>query len=214
MKHTLKLGLLSFTLLSSYANAHFFGHDANSVHDNNYNINYTNNNNANSISTASIDSDLRQGWMASVGFGFHATSLDDNYIGNTDSDAESGLATSFKVGYNFTEQFSLQYVRNVSWYTPEDDLLATGIMGLGATYYFQPQAETLYISLTAGVGDVGNIDASTSDTGSAVMFTLGYEFSPHWQLEASWLGTSIDYDYNDVTKETSSVQFLLNYSWY
>jgi hypothetical protein len=87
-------------------------------------------------------------------------------------------------------------------------------MGLGATYYFQPQAETIYISLTAGLGDIANIDESTSDTGSAVMLTLGYEFSPHWQLEASWLGTSIDYDYSDVSTETSSVQFSLNYSWY
>jgi len=87
-------------------------------------------------------------------------------------------------------------------------------MGIGATYYFQPQAKTWYISATAGLGDLANIDASTSNTGGAFMLTLGYEFSPHWQIEGSLLSTSIDNDYNDNTIDTSSVQFLLNYSWY
>jgi len=215
MKHTVKLSLLTLTLLTTQSYASLFYHNDNkNVQYNSHNSDYNNDtihyNTHDYGSVAQIDS--RQGWMASLGLGMHTTGIGNDYDDTTNT--ESGLATSLKIGYNFTEQFSVQYVRNASWYTPNDDLFASGIMGIGATFYFQPQAETWYISATAGVADLTNIDASASDTGGAFMLTIGYEFSPHWQIEGSLLGSSIDNDYNDNTIDTSSVQFLLNYSWY
>jgi len=190
MRHTLTLTLISLTLLTASTYADEF-------------------NSAPEISYDAYDADSRQGFMGGLGIGYHRTSFDNNLM-----DTESSVATSIKIGYNFTEQLSLQYVRNVSWYSPNDDLLYSGIMGIGATYYFQPLLQTAYVSIVAGLGDYGNIDNETSDTGSAFMATVGYEFSPHWQAEASWLKTSIDYDYNDLTIDSSSIQLLINYSWY
>ena len=138
----------------------------------------------------------REGWTGSLGIGLHTTSFDVNDFSNVDS--ESSIASSLKFGYNFTQQFGIYYVRNASWFSPEDDLYVNGISGLGLTYYLKPQSKTLYASLAAGIGDFGNIDTSTGETGNAFMATIGYEFSPHWQVEANWMLTNIEDNYNNT----------------
>ncbi|MEA1879961.1 MAG: outer membrane beta-barrel protein, partial [Campylobacterota bacterium] len=168
--------------------------------------------NAESFEVNNIFTETREGWMGSIGLGFHSTSFDsDNFL---TIDAESGFASSIKLGYNFTEQFGLYYIRNASWYSvpSTNDLHVSGIAGLGATYYFTPNLNTWYASIGVGVGDFANIDEKLSETGSAFLATVGYEFSPHWQAEVSLLSTNIDDDSSNL--ETTSVQFLLNYSWY
>lgn len=153
----------------------------------------------------------REGWHGGLGIGGHITSFDFN--GYDGFDSEGGIATSIKIGYNFTEQISLEYIRNASWYTLSNDTFISGLSGIGATYYFLPQQETWYAGLALGLGDFVNLDDKGSETGSAFMATVGYEFAPHWQAEAVWMTTSITDSYDD-TLDTSSVQILLNYSWY
>lgn len=160
---------------------------------------------AEEVNTYLYQDEPRGGWFGGIGLGAHDTTYDNH--------SEMGVASSLKVGYNFTEQFGISYVRNAAWYSLNNDTFISGISGLGATYYFLPQQETWYASVVAGVGDYANLDDVGSETGSAFMGTIGYEFAPHWQAEASYMYTSIDDSYGQ-TLETSSIQLLINYSWY
>jgi len=169
--------------------------------------NYAENLRVDDLAVPMFPEESREGWSGTIGLGGHYTSFDNSF------DSQTSIASSLKIGYHFTEQFAMEYVRNISWYSLGDDLFISGITGLGATYYFLPQQETWYASFVAGIGDFANIDDSGSETGSAFMATIGYEFAPHWQAEASWMTTSIDDSYN-ATLDTSSIQLLINYSWY
>jgi len=196
MKNSLKLALLALTLLTG--NLYADSIDTNDLYNEvieeseeaaNYQI-------------------LREGWFGGIGIGGHATSFDlDNHK------SRQGIASSIKVGYNFTEQWAVHYTRNASWYSAFRDNYTSGIMGIGVTYYFLPEQETWYTSVVAGVGDHVNLDEETSATGAAFMGTIGYEFAAHWQAEASLMYTNIE-DKNDVTLKTTSLQFTINYSWY
>lgn len=185
MKHTVKYIFLILTLFISQGYADFIEDDL----------------------SIPMFGESREGWSGGIGLGGHSTSFDAAY------DNQISVATSLKIGYNFTEQFAVQYVRNVSWYSLNDTLFISGITGLEARYYFTPEQETLYMGIAGGVGDFANLEDEGSETGNAWMATIGYEFSPHWQAEASWMTTSIDDSY-DRTLDTSSVQLLINYSWY
>ena len=186
MKNTIKLGLLALAMLSTQATAE-------------------------EVNTYLYEDEPRAGWFGGLGLGVHNTTFD--LSGFSDTSSETGVASSIKIGYNFTEQFAISYVRNAAWYSLNNDTFISGITGLGATYYFLPQQETWYASVVAGIGDYANLDDVGSETGSAFMGTIGYEFAPHWQAEASYMFTSIDDSYGD-TLETSSIQLLINYSWY
>ena len=197
MKQILKNILLSCMLLSTQNYA-----DVSEVEDLNYE----------DLSTPMTFEKSREGWAGSLGLGLHRTSFNILHY-DDDPKSRTSIASSFKIGYNFTNQLGIQYINNVSWYKHEKDRYASGITGIGATYYFLPEQETWYASTALGIGTYANLSEDESATGPAFMATVGYEFSPHWQAEASWIKSSID-DANDDTLESSSLQFLINYSWY
>ena len=158
----------------------------------------------------------RKGFIIGVGAGLHRVNMDYDNI--DDPDAKFGLATSLKIGGGITNQFTLYYVRNASWFKFEEDhksyTAVTGISGIGATYYFSPTAPSGYILGAIGVGD---IDAPFEDdvdgeTGSAFMIGGGYEFSPHVHIEGTFISTDIDFEYMDLT--TRAFQITINYLWY
>ena len=176
--------------------------------------------------TANASDDDREGFIIGLGVGYHTIDIDFNYNGSKiRSDSESGLATSFKIGWGITNQFSLYYVRNASWYsapyfdgfTTSDITYTVGISGVGATYYLSPSAPSWYLLGAIGVGDISAPFESNikSDTGSALMFGGGYEVSEHIQLEGTLLTTDIDSaDDSQLNLKTSSIQFTVNYLWY
>jgi len=168
----------------------------------------------------------RSGFMLGIGAGLHTIGLDFNYNGVTiASDSESGIATSFRIGWGFTDQFSLYYVRNASWYRAPyfdgislyDTTFAVGIMGVGGTYYFSPSAPSAYFLGALGLGDISapfdsDID---SDTGIAYMLGVGYEFVTHVPVELLFLSTDIESsDLSGFNMQTSSVLLTVNYLWY
>ena len=202
MKNSLKPALLALTLLTGNLYAASIDNTDNIDTNELYNEVI-----AESEETLSYTA-LREGWFGGIGIGGHATSFDlDNYT------SKQGIASSLKLGYNFTEQWAVHYTRNAAWYSAFKDNYVSGIMGIGATYYFLPKQETWYTSVVVGVGDHLNLDKETSVTGTALMGTVGYEFAAHWQAEASLMYTDIE-DKNDVTLKTTSLQFTINYSWY
>jgi len=168
--------------------------------------------------------DDRKGFLIGLGLGFQKTNIDATNA-NTPNDSETGLATSFKVGGGITEQFSLYYVRSASWFNApysegsntSDIYYSSGLSGLGASYYFQKNTPSGYITGAFGIGDFAapledDIDA---DTGSAFMVGGGYEIDKHIQLEITYLRTSIDSKtFNESDFKTSSLQLSLNYLWY
>lgn len=164
--------------------------------------------------------DNRQGFILGVGAGFHNIDTDFNYDGTKfKSESETGIATSFKIGWGITNQFALYYVRNASWYSTSysDTTYLVGISGIGGTFYLSPSAPSGYFMGAIGIGDLSAPFESNvkSDTGSALMFGGGYEISKHLQIEATLLSTDIDSaDDSRLNLKTSSIQFTFNYLWY
>lgn len=176
--------------------------------------------------TARAFDDHREGFILGFGAGLHHTTLDFTYRGaKIESDSKGGLATSLKIGAGITDQFSIYYVRNASWYrapisngiTTSDTLYTVGISGVGVTYYLSPTAPSWYFLGAVGVGDISAPFESNvgSDTGSAAMLGGGYEIDRHVQLEATVLGTDIDSgDVAQLNLKTSSLQLTINYLFY
>jgi hypothetical protein len=164
---------------------------------------------------------LREGFLLGFGLGVSNTQVEKSIEGyETRSDyTESGFATSVKLGYALNEQFALYYVRNASWYTigAEDESTVSGIAGLGATYYFTPEPQSLYINVALGLGDI--IDMEENDVladGSSLMLGVGYEFTQHWQAEVNWFSGSLEGSnkYDGLNIDQSSLQFTINYLLY
>ena len=168
----------------------------------------------------------RKGFILGLGAGLHTTDIDFINSGvSVSSDSEAGLATSFKIGWGFTTQFSLYYVRNASWYsapffdgfTISDTIFTLGISGAGISYYFKPTAPSFYVLGALGVGDLSAPFESNveTDTGDAYMLGGGYEMSKHVLFELTWLDADIDSaDLSTLKVEGSSIQFTVNYMWY
>jgi hypothetical protein len=152
----------------------------------------------------------REGFIIGLGAGFHST----NFELYDDDISKSGFATSLKIGYGFSEDVTLYYIRNASWFKSSDDLYANGIMGIGSTYYFSPRAETFYLSGAIGLGDFTNIDESESESGFGLMLGAGYELRKHIKLEANMIMSTIDLDYQDKDLKPTSFQLTINYLWY
>jgi len=170
--------------------------------------------------------DNRQGFLIGLGVGYHNIDIDFKYNGsNIASQSENGIATSFKIGGGFTNQFLLYYVRNSSWYnapyydgfTTSDITYTIGLTGIGATYYLSPTSPSVYFLGAIGAGDISAPFESGAkpDTGSAFMIGGGYEASKHIQYELTLLTTNIDsQDDSQLKLETSSIQATINYMWY
>ena len=145
----------------------------------------------------------RKGFILGGGLGPALTSLGQGYDDPLDVEElsarenELGLATDFKIGGGITEKFSLYYVNNVSWVRFSGVTIAQGTGGLGATYYMEVSAPSLYFvgmigmsSLWFFFGGVGGYPGFGMGGG------VGYEFAKHWSVEgvATWghLGLEVE----------------------
>lgn len=170
--------------------------------------------------------DNREGFILGLGAGFH--SIKNDYTLNGVSylnESKSGLASSFKIGGGITNQFSLYFVRNASWFTTPLTIGSTtkeahavvGMGGIGATYYFETTAPSGYM-----LGAIGGSDYAfplesnvTTRTGGAIMLGGGYEFEPHVMFEVTVVGTTVSEPCNTQMKtQSSALQFTLNYMFY
>lgn len=158
--------------------------------------------------------------MISVGAGVAGThsNFKKAYDGwDTGKEFEIGLATSFKIGYGFTEQLSLYVMRNSSFVfgydnDPKEDTYGNCLTGIGMNYYLTPQSTT-YLIAAAGMGQFSKLSESDSksDKGKALLLGMGYEIYPHVNLEGTYLATRID---DDAKINSDSFQITVNYYWY
>ena len=169
------------------------------------------------VVTTSLEAfdEQREGFIVSLGAGVSSINTEID-VGNMGADETSfGLATSFKIGYGFTNQFLLYYVSDVSWYgydnDPNDDTYTSGHGGIGASYYIEENSP-YYVMGAIGIGSFTNFSESEGETGSAFIIGGGYEVSPHFQIEATYLSTNIEED--NVELNTGAFRVTANYMWY
>jgi len=105
--------------------------------------------------------------------------------------------SDFKIGYAPNNQWMVYWMSKGAWFgvdssvvdeEVEDVMALGGVGGIGVTYFFRPEAKSLYVS--AGVGfSSWSLPFEGNDPWTGIGFTgaLGYEFSPNWTVEASFL---------------------------
>lgn len=157
----------------------------------------------------------RRGFILGVGGGYHTTDI-DREIGfpfpavGIVSESRSGIATTFKIGVGISNQFTLCYVRNASWYTATD-LTAAGIGGIGGSYYLSASSPSAFVLFEFGFADIVSVgNRSESETGAGYMIGGGYEFAKHFQLEATYLNGDLKSGGIDI----SSIQIIVTYLAY
>jgi hypothetical protein len=166
----------------------------------------------------------RKGFILGIGAGCGSLSLNQEVIGglnqSTKSDREQKLAvvSDFKIGFASDDQWALYYTSKVSWFrmkrTLTDD--ATAVSGLGAVavrYWFKPQAPSAFLACGAGFSTWSmpfEDDAPDVRFGPGLFAGGGFEFSPHWSLEAhlSW-GKPTDGE-SGTQKGYEIISFMLN----
>jgi hypothetical protein len=171
--------------------------------------------------------DKRQGFILGFGAGFH--NLRENFHSNgssVSSKSEGGIATSFKIGGGITDQVALYYVRNASWFSApyfngvrtKDAVYTIGLSGIGASYFLSPTAPSGYFLASIGIGDISAPfeENTRADTGGALMFGGGYEFTKNLMIEGTLLTTNIENPdlVPPVTLKSSSLQVTINYLFY
>ncbi len=171
--------------------------------------------------TANAFDDNRTGFFIGLGVGFQGIQDQATVGAESFSESDAGVSTSFKVGGGITDQFALYYVRNASWYSADVSLnqslvFASGISGIGATYYLQPTAPSAYVLAAVGLGDYSTPFAQNANDeyGSATMFGAGYEFSNHRMIEATMLFVDVEDDSSRYQSSQNSFQITLNHLWY
>ncbi len=165
------------------------------------------------VSTASAFDDQREGFIASIGGGLALVNTSPDRF---EDESSFGFATSFKIGYGFSNQFLLYYVNDVSWFGLDDtdDTFTTGGSSIGATYYIDENSP-YYITGAIGIGVFSNFTEGDGEMGSTFSIGGGYEISPHVLLEANFQHASVeDFGYNNTDVSTNSFRFTVNYMWY
>ena len=164
----------------------------------------------------------RKGFMFGFGVGPSVTSFTQTVTGTTMFDGTSdrenkfGLGTSFRIGGGLSDQFMLYYANNLACFGIENVLgdnvtIANGVGLVGVSYYFEPTTPSMYLLGVIGVSTWDAIfeEDSNASVGFGIGGGLGWEFSPHWSLEAlvEW-GNPEDSE-GDAKLETSAVSFMV-----
>ena len=126
----------------------------------------------------------RKGFILGFGIGPGYTNFSQEINGlELDSEGKVSIATDFKIGYGFNEQFLLYYENRLSWFnltvideayydpwadeltfTETDVTIAHGIGLVGMSYYFQTEAPSFYILGSVGVSTWSAPFETNSDT--------------------------------------------------
>jgi hypothetical protein len=161
----------------------------------------------------------RKGFVLGFSAGASVTSftqtLSGTFQGETDRENKFGFGTSFRIGGAFNEQFMFYYVNNVAWFSLENALgetvtIANGVGLIGVSYYLQPTPGGWYLLGVIGVSTWDAVfENSSASTGFGLGGGVGWEFAPHWSVEAvaEW-GKPSDSEAG-VDLETNAVSILV-----
>jgi len=161
---------------------------------------------------ADVFDDNKQGFIVGLGLGLTGVSTEiDFHQGNVRDEGSIGLATSFKLGYAFNEQFLVYYTNQVDWYTFDDSSTRVGLTGVGVDYYFA-KTSGLYTKAMLGLGSFGGVNNSSESTGYGFGLGLGYDLLPHMSVEVEYM--HIGTEKNDIETDSNSLRVKFQYLWY
>ena len=104
------------------------------------------------------------------------------------------ITTSFKVGYAPSNRLAIYYLQNVAWDRTTDNNEVTwgmnGLGGIGASFYFGPQARSFYVLGAYGFSTwTAPFEEQNEHTktwfGNGTAFGGGWEFADHLSLEVT-----------------------------
>lgn len=151
---------------------------------------------------ASAFNGKRSGFILGFGLGLGNTSItkqDFGYYpfggsGLETSNSYSAINTDFRIGGGPSDQVHIYYVSKVGFYTENDNLSAQGLGGLGATYYLNKTAPSVYFTAAYGLTTLTTVESSGGgeiDMGSGFAIGAGYEFVAHLSIEANLIKGSL-----------------------
>jgi hypothetical protein len=144
----------------------------------------------------------RKGFILGVGMGPGFSSFSETADSSgteifSSDNSKFAFFSDFKMGYAPNNKVMIYWMSKGAWagtdtsaidLEAEDVTTLAGVGGLGITYFFRPQAPSLFV--TTGVGFAAwSLPFKGSDpwTGFGLAGGFGYEFATNWNLEASVL---------------------------
>lgn len=155
----------------------------------------------------------RQGFRLGLGIGAGNLSVD-----TPEDFSEFGVATSFEIGYAFTNQFSVNYLNNVTWASGEgyygDDSYLGGFTGVSMNYYIHDKIETPYVVAGIGLSSFRlSDDFSNVDTGTGYLVGIGYAMG-NIEIEANYIFGEIDDTPYGDGQDMDAFQVTISYLFY
>ena len=155
---------------------------------------------------AAAFNDERQGFMLGLGAGFGSAKV--SWDG--DSESNSGLATTFKIGGGTSNQLQLYYSNRVIFFSENDINFYQGMSAFGVSYFLEPTAPSFFFSGELGLGVFDTFESGLEgDSGFGFTIGAGFEVSPHLILEANYMNAGVGESPFDYTISN----FTLTLSW-
>ena len=105
-------------------------------------------------------------------------------------ESKFAIKTDFLIGYAPSNRTAITWSSKVLWYDSEGITLASGVSGLGITYFFSENTQESFISAVIGWNGVSAPfeDNTESLTGFGLSIGVGREVSKNWivGLDATW----------------------------
>jgi outer membrane protein with beta-barrel domain len=156
---------------------------------------------------------IRHGWLVGLGIGGGSANVS---IPNTSTDREGGFAGSFRAGYAFTPEISLELNSN-AWIKEQGGTTVTFSVSAVALNYY-PGASGFVLRGGVGLGSVdlsssfGNTTYSSSESGLGLTAGAAYEFRVTRRFS---IGPQIDFGWTDQTDyNTNHINGGLGFTWY
>jgi opacity protein-like surface antigen len=140
----------------------------------------------------------RGGFVLGFGVGPAVTSYtqtlyaaDGTEMWASDRENQFGIGTDLKIGGGIGRRLLLYYINRVSWFTLDvghDAIFANSVGLVGLSYYFQDESPALYVLGLVGLStwDAPFEENWDAQVGFGLGAGLGWEFSRHWSLEATF----------------------------
>lgn len=100
-----------------------------------------------------------------------------------------GVATRLEIGVGLDERWILHYAGKQILNLSNDVSYTQVFPMLGATYFLNDEARSPYLTGGGGVGLFTGFGSEDYSGGFTLFGGMGYEFAPHWTVEADYVNT-------------------------
>jgi len=157
----------------------------------------------------------RNGFMLNLGAGFGKAEFSISNDNSSVSLDENGFGGDFKIGMGNNSQTLIYYTNRTLFYTIENVDFINGMSAIGASYFFEPQAPSFFLSAGMGLGvlAISTSDSFDTESESGLGFTVGagYEFATNWIIEATYLDATVASE-NNIDLGISNL--MISVSWF